>query len=60
MLSQIRPAIVSFLTLTVITGVIYPAVVTGIAKVAFKARSPSGDSSNKTAIRLYTAAPRYI
>jgi len=35
MLKELRPAIVSFLLLTVITGVIYPAVVTLIAKAAF-------------------------
>src|SRR6185437_2063608 len=35
MLRQLRPAIVSFVLLTAVTGVIYPAVVTGIGKVAF-------------------------
>jgi K+-transporting ATPase KdpC subunit len=34
-LTQLRPAIVLFLVLTVITGVIYPLVVTGIAQVIF-------------------------
>ncbi len=33
--SVLRPAIVLFLILTVITGVIYPLVVTGVAQVAF-------------------------
>jgi K+-transporting ATPase ATPase C chain len=33
--SQLRPAIVLFLVLTVFTGIIYPLVVTGIAQVIF-------------------------
>ena len=35
LLAQIRPAIVSFILLTAITGILYPLAVTGIAKVAF-------------------------
>jgi K+-transporting ATPase ATPase C chain len=35
MLSQLRPAFFMLLILTVITGVIYPLVVTGVAQVAF-------------------------
>ena len=35
MISQLRPAFFMFLILTVITGVIYPLVVTGIAQVVF-------------------------
>src|SRR5512138_722075 len=35
MVSQLRPAFVMLLILTVITGVIYPLVVTGIAQVVF-------------------------
>ncbi len=33
--STLRPAVVVFTALTLVTGVIYPAAVTGIAKVAF-------------------------
>jgi potassium-transporting ATPase KdpC subunit len=39
MSSLIRPAIVLFLIMTVITGVAYPLVVTGIAQVAFPAQA---------------------
>ena len=35
MLSQIRPAIVSTVLFTLLLGVGYPLVVTGVAKVAF-------------------------
>ena len=36
MLSQFRPALVLLAALTVVTGVVYPLVVTGIAQVVFK------------------------
>jgi K+-transporting ATPase ATPase C chain len=39
MLTQLRPAVVALLVFTVITGVIYPLVVTGIAQVAFPAQA---------------------
>lgn len=39
MSSAIRPAIVLFLILTVITGVLYPLVVTGIAQVIFPSQA---------------------
>jgi K+-transporting ATPase ATPase C chain len=35
MLSQIRPALTIFVLLTILTGVAYPALVTGIAQIAF-------------------------
>jgi len=39
MLKQLRPALVSLVLLTLITGVIYPLMVTGIAQVAFPAQA---------------------
>lgn len=39
MYSQLRPAIVSLILLTLITGGIYPLVVTGIAQVVFPAQA---------------------
>jgi K+-transporting ATPase ATPase C chain len=35
MLSQLRPALVVFALLSVLTGLVYPAAVTGVARVAF-------------------------
>ena len=39
MLKQLRPALVSLLLFTLITGVIYPLVVTGIAQVVFPSQA---------------------
>jgi K+-transporting ATPase ATPase C chain len=39
MRQQLRPAIVSLLLLTVLTGLIYPAVVTGVARLLFNHRA---------------------
>jgi K+-transporting ATPase ATPase C chain len=35
MIKQLKPAIISFLVLTVITGLIYPLLITGLAQVIF-------------------------
>jgi K+-transporting ATPase ATPase C chain len=37
--AQLRPALVSLLVLTVITGVLYPLAVTGVAQVAFPSQA---------------------
>lgn len=37
--AQLRPALVSLLVLTLVTGVLYPLVVTGIAQVAFPSQA---------------------
>lgn len=39
MIKQIRPALVALLVLTVITGVIYPLVVTAVAQIIFPAQA---------------------
>lgn len=44
-MSELRPALVSFLLLTVITGVIYPLLVTGVGQLAFS------DAANGSLIR---------
>lgn len=42
MISQFRPAFIMLLIFTVITGVIYPLVVTGVAQVAFPHQANGG------------------
>lgn len=44
-MSELRPALVSFLLLTLITGVIYPMLVTGVGQVAF------ADAANGSLVR---------
>ena len=39
MLSQLRPAVVMLILLTLVTGVLYPFAVTGIAQLAFPAQA---------------------
>ena len=38
-MKQLRPALASFVVLTLLTGVVYPLLVTGIAQVAFPAQA---------------------
>jgi K+-transporting ATPase ATPase C chain len=39
MLSHLRPAIASLVALTVVTGIVYPLVVTGIGRIAFSSET---------------------
>jgi K+-transporting ATPase c subunit len=43
--SQIRPAATLLLALTVLTGAVYPALVTGVARIAFRDQAPAACSS---------------
>ena len=66
MLKQFRPAIVSLLLLTLITGVIYPLVVTGIAQVVFPAQAngsiivKDGKAVGSALIGQQFDAPKYF
>jgi potassium-transporting ATPase KdpC subunit len=55
-MSQLKPAILIFLVLTVITGLAYPLLVTGIAQVVFP-RQANGDA---TLIGQPFTGPRYF
>jgi potassium-transporting ATPase KdpC subunit len=67
MLKLIRPAIVSFVFLTLITGVVYPLVITGIAAAVFPHQAggsmisaPEGPALRSTLIGQYFDAPGYF
>ncbi len=64
---QLRPAIVALVLLTIITGVIYPLVVTGIAQLVFPAqangsiiRNAAGQAVGSRLIGQQFDAPRYF
>jgi K+-transporting ATPase ATPase C chain len=64
--AQLRPALVSLLVLTLITGVVYPLVVTGIAQVAFPSQAngslivENGELRGSALIGQPFADPRYF
>lgn len=66
LLRQIRPAIVLVLVLTVITGIIYPVVTTGIAQFVFPSQANgslvyvSGKPVASSLIGQYWTAPQYF
>ena len=67
MTSLLRPAIVLFVLLTLLTGVIYPLVITGIAHVAFPAqaegsliRDGKGQVIGSALIAQNFAKPQYL
>ena len=66
MLQTFKPAIILFALLTVLTGVVYPLVVTGIAQVAFPARADgsliqdNGRAVGSELIGQYFTDPKYF
>lgn len=64
--AQLRPALVSLLVLTLITGVVYPLVVTGIAQVAFPSQAngslivENGELRGSALVGQPFADPRYF
>ncbi|HEY3811876.1 MAG TPA: potassium-transporting ATPase subunit C, partial [Caulobacteraceae bacterium] len=67
MLSEIRPAIVSTVLFTLLLGVVYPLLITGVASVAFPyqaggslVRDASGQVMGSALIGQGFAADRYL
>jgi K+-transporting ATPase ATPase C chain len=66
LIAQVRPALVALLVLTLITGVVYPLVVTGIAQVAFPVQAngslivADGQARGSTLIGQPFEEPRYF
>jgi potassium-transporting ATPase KdpC subunit len=66
MISQLRPALMIFLLLTVVTGVIYPLAVTGIAQIVFPAQANgsliviNGQTYGSELIGQQFDAPKYF
>ncbi len=63
MLNQLRPAAVALLVLTILTGVIYPLVVTGVAQVIFPAQangSVRADGRGSDLVGQQFSQPQYF
>lgn len=66
MIRQLRPALVLFVLMTLLTGVLYPLVVTGIAQLAFPSQAngsliPStGSLIGSRLIGQYFTSPKYF
>jgi K+-transporting ATPase ATPase C chain len=65
-MSELKPALVLFLLFTVITGVIYPLVVTGVGQVVFKSEAngsvigASGHAAGSRLIGQTFSSPKYF
>ncbi len=61
MLKELRPALVVFVVLTVVTGVVYPAVVTLIGQLAFPSEvRRQRDRARRQGRRLAPAGPAVL
>lgn len=66
MLKEIRPAVVSFLVLTLVTGIAYPLVVTGISQAVFPHQAngsvmvKDGKAVGSELIGQYFSDPKYF